>query len=135
MAGADELLAAIEAIYAAGLAAELWPRALAAVMNVVGRIAATLEVFDRQPLQLLEFHSLGLPPANELKYLDLLPHVRQAFDMSRRLRGTAETRHSLERALDWLADGVMLVRTDGTVVYANEAFQAITRRNDGVRTR
>src|SRR5436309_2831123 len=70
MAGADELLAAIEAIYAAGLAAELWPQALAAVMNAVGGVAATLEVFDRQPLQLLEFHSFGLPPPNELKYLD-----------------------------------------------------------------
>ena len=34
----------------------------------------------------------------------LLPHVRQAFDMTRRLRGTADTRHSVERALDWLAD-------------------------------
>src|SRR4051794_25582843 len=79
MAGADELLAAIEAIYAAGLAAELWPKALAAVMNAVGGIAATLEVFDRQPLQLLEFHSFGLPPANELKYLEhfsqLNPHI------------------------------------------------------------
>jgi DNA-binding CsgD family transcriptional regulator len=29
----------------------------------------------------------------------------------------------------------MLVRTDGTVVYANEAFQAIARRSDGVRTK
>jgi DNA-binding CsgD family transcriptional regulator/PAS domain-containing protein len=221
MAGADEPFAAIEAIYAAGLDAGLWPQALAAVTNAVGGIAATLEVFGRQPLQLLEFHSFGLPPPNELKYLEhysrlnpripvmmngkagglisdymflderamdrdpfyadfltsvgyryclcgvlaadkqeatsfsvqrtpmqghadrtemklmglLLPHVRQAFDMTRRLRGTADARHSLERALDWLADGVMLVRTDGSVVYANEAFQAIARSGDGVRTK
>jgi PAS domain-containing protein len=55
--------------------------------------------------------------------------------MTLRLRGNADARHSLERALDWLADGVMLVRTDGTVVYANEAFQAIARRSDGVQTK
>jgi DNA-binding CsgD family transcriptional regulator len=43
-------------------------------------------------------------------------------------------RHALERALDWLADGAILIRADGTVVYANEAFQAIARCNDGART-
>jgi DNA-binding CsgD family transcriptional regulator/PAS domain-containing protein len=221
MTSADELLAVIEAIYAAGLDAELWPQALAGVMRTIGGAAATLEVFGRQPLRLEQFHSFGVPPPHELKYLDhfsalnpripafvnskpgdlffdymaldeqamdrnafyadflapvglryciggmivaekreaaffsvqrttaqghvdrteakllgrLVPHVRQAFDMTRRLRGTADARHSLERALDWLADGVMLVRTDGTVVYANEAFQSIARRNDGVRTK
>src|SRR5262249_49362590 len=33
----------------------------------------------------------------------LLPHVRQAFDMTRRFKESADIRHSLERALDWLA--------------------------------
>jgi DNA-binding CsgD family transcriptional regulator len=218
MAGADELLATIEAIYAAGLDGDLWPQALAAVMRAIGGISATLEVFGRNPMVLREFHSFGVPPPNELKYLDhfsannpripvtvnakpgdiicdhmvlderamdrdpfyadflaptgyryciggllattkqessmfsvqrakrqghvdraevkqmalLLPHVRQAFDMTRRLRGTAETRHSLERALDWLADGIALLGADGEVVYANEALQAMARRKDGI---
>ena len=52
--------------------------------------------------------------------------------MARRLKRAGETRHSLERALDWLADGVMLVRADGAVVYANAAMQAMVRRADGV---
>ena len=65
----------------------------------------------------------------------LLPHVRQAFDMTRRLRCTAETRHSLERALDWLADGIALLGADGEVVYANGALQAMARRNDGISIR
>jgi DNA-binding CsgD family transcriptional regulator len=43
-----------------------------------------------------------------------------------------EARHSLEQALDWLADGAILVRLDGTVCYANEAMQAIARRGDGI---
>jgi DNA-binding CsgD family transcriptional regulator len=62
-----------------------------------------------------------------------LPHVKGAFDVARRLRGSGDARHALERALDWLADGAILVRSDGTVVYANEAFHAIARCNDGVR--
>ena len=62
----------------------------------------------------------------------LLPHVQQAFDVARRLKHAGETQHSLERALDWLADGVMLVRADGAVVYANAAMQAMVRRADGV---
>ena len=62
----------------------------------------------------------------------LLPHVRQAFDVTQRLKGAGQARHSLERALDWLADGVMLARVDGRVVYANEAMQVIARRGDGI---
>jgi DNA-binding CsgD family transcriptional regulator/PAS domain-containing protein len=221
MAGADKLLAVIEAIYAAGLDTEHWPRALEAVTRIVGGTSTTLEVIEKPSLRHREFHAFGAPPAQELAYLDhyaklspripfvsrqksgeigwdyqilddqamnrspfyadflarmnmryfvfavltatesefsvvtvnrpakqghidraeiammerLLPHVRQAFDVATRLKGAGEARHSLERALDWLADGVVLVRTDGTVVYSNEAFQAIARRSDGVHTR
>ncbi len=63
----------------------------------------------------------------------LVPHVRQAFDVTRRLRHAGDTRGSLERTLDWLADGVALVGSDGGVVYANDMFQAIVGRNDGIR--
>lgn len=63
----------------------------------------------------------------------LVPHVRQAFDVARRLRSAGETRHSLERAVDLLADGVVLLRADGAVVYANESMCALARSNDGLR--
>jgi DNA-binding CsgD family transcriptional regulator len=63
----------------------------------------------------------------------LAPHVRQALDVGRRLKHAGDARGSLERTLDWLADGVALVRADGTVAFANESLQAIARRNDGVR--
>jgi DNA-binding CsgD family transcriptional regulator len=65
----------------------------------------------------------------------LLPHVRQAFDMTRRLRGTKAAGRSFEAALDWLSDGVALLRADGHVLHANETFQAIARRGDGIRIR
>jgi DNA-binding CsgD family transcriptional regulator/PAS domain-containing protein len=63
----------------------------------------------------------------------LLPHVRQAFDMTRRLRGTNAVDRSFKAALDWLSDGICLLRADGPVLHANEIFQAIARRGDGIR--
>jgi len=65
----------------------------------------------------------------------LLPHVRQAFDVARRLKGAGDAGRSFERAFDWLADGVALVRAKDAVVYSNQALQAIARRNDIVRLR
>jgi DNA-binding CsgD family transcriptional regulator len=65
----------------------------------------------------------------------LLPHVKQAFDVSRRLKGASEAGKSFERAFDWIADGVAFVSATGAVVYSNEALQAIVRRNDIVRLR
>jgi DNA-binding CsgD family transcriptional regulator/PAS domain-containing protein len=221
MAGADDFLATIETVHAAGFDAELWPDALAAITRIVGGVGATLEVLDKPNLRHRKFHSFGLPPAEELPYIGefsalnprlplvlrqkpgdvgwdymvldehamdrnpfysqflapiglryqicgvlgntereiaaftiqrarkhghiaqagigltrrLLPHVRQALDVAMQLEGAGEARHSLERALDWLIDGVALVRADGTVAYANDAFQTIARRSDGIKIR
>jgi hypothetical protein len=66
MASADVLIETIGTIYGAGLDEKLWPRALAGVTQVVGGIAATLEVFDRKPVALTEFHSFGLPPISKM---------------------------------------------------------------------
>ena len=63
----------------------------------------------------------------------LAPHLQQAHDMATRLKGADRRASELERAFDWLTDGAVLVRSDGRVVYANAAFQAIARRGDGVR--
>jgi DNA-binding CsgD family transcriptional regulator len=65
----------------------------------------------------------------------LLPHLRQAWDVTTRLKSAERAVSSFERALDWLADGVVLLRADGRVLYGNESFQAIARRSDGIRTR
>lgn len=62
----------------------------------------------------------------------IAPHVPQAFDLARRLEGAGNVRHALERALDWLADGVALISAGGKVTYVNEAFRAIAARNDGI---
>jgi DNA-binding CsgD family transcriptional regulator len=65
----------------------------------------------------------------------LVPHVRQALDMATRLGAAAETGRALESALDWLADGVALVRADGAIGHANAAFAKIARDGDGIRIR
>lgn len=62
----------------------------------------------------------------------LVPHFRQALDVAARLNRASAAGHSLEDALGWLADGVALVRADGTILYANDALQAIGRRKDGI---
>ena len=66
----ERLLATIEAVYAAGLDGKLWPQALAEVTRTVGGVAATLETFDRRAKTLIEFHWHGLPPRNEVAYLE-----------------------------------------------------------------
>ena len=63
----------------------------------------------------------------------LVPHVRQAFDVTRRLAQAADARGTLERTLDWLADCVALLQADGKVIYANESFHGIVRRKEGIR--
>lgn len=217
MAKTDDLLAAIESIHVAGLDAEHWPKALAATARLLGGSAATLEIYGRRGL--LEWHGVGIPPAEQLDYIEhyaainpranfglrmqaaellwdyqildeaamdrdpyysellprthfryflsgrlmrtahetafatvqrtraqghvtpadiqlmgrLVPHFRQARDVAIRLGRAAGVGRSLEGALDWLADGVALVREDGTIVYANDALRANATRGDGLR--
>lgn len=66
----DPLLAAIEAIHAAGIDAGQWPRALQAIADTCGGRAATFEVFDRQSGRHREFHAVGVPPAEEIAYFE-----------------------------------------------------------------
>jgi DNA-binding CsgD family transcriptional regulator len=73
---------------------------------------------------------------NEISVMrHLLPHVGQAFDVARRLKGATDASGAFERALDWLVDGVALLDADGAVVFANANFHAIARRDDGLRLR
>jgi DNA-binding CsgD family transcriptional regulator/PAS domain-containing protein len=65
----------------------------------------------------------------------LVPHVRQAFDVMRRLSAAEKTRNWLEGALDSILDGVALISADGSIVYVNSAFAAVARRADGIAIR
>ena len=63
----------------------------------------------------------------------LVPHLTAAFDLTQRLRAAAGFGKQLEHALDWLPDGVVLLRINGTVCYVNEAAQRYARQADGIR--
>jgi DNA-binding CsgD family transcriptional regulator len=44
-----------------------------------------------------------------------------------------DRRGVLENALEWLADGVALLRADGNIVYANDTMHVLATRGDGFR--
>jgi DNA-binding CsgD family transcriptional regulator len=62
----------------------------------------------------------------------LVPHISRSIDMTRRLRAEKGVNHSFQHAFDWLADGVALVKADGSIAYANDSFQAVARAQDGL---
>ncbi len=66
----DRLLNAIEAIHAAGIEPEHWPKALAAVTGLCGGVGATLEVFDKRTQSHNDFHAVDVPLDLEKAYLD-----------------------------------------------------------------
>jgi DNA-binding CsgD family transcriptional regulator len=63
----------------------------------------------------------------------LCPHFQRAHDMMTRLKAAGNRREQFENTLDWLADGVALLRADGRVVYVNDTLREMARRDDGIR--
>lgn len=99
-------------------------------------IAAIIDSSDR------EFTSLSIQRTRKRGHVGgreralmqrLLPHVRQAYDVTARLKAARGAAHDLAQALGWLTDGVALLRRDGRICYANDAFHAIACRGDGMR--
>jgi DNA-binding CsgD family transcriptional regulator/PAS domain-containing protein len=63
----------------------------------------------------------------------LIPHVRLALDVAKRLKQAGRATDALEHALDWLHDGAALVRGDGHIIHANASFAQIAARDDGIK--
>jgi DNA-binding CsgD family transcriptional regulator len=63
----------------------------------------------------------------------LVPHYQRAHDVALRLQTAGDRSGVLENTLDWLADGVALLRADGTIVFINEALRSLAQRGDGFR--
>lgn len=76
----------------------------------------------------------GHPDKHEIRLMErLTPHYLRAFDVGKRLGTIGNRRDVLENALEWLTDGVALLRADGNVVYANDSLHAFSQRGDGFR--
>jgi DNA-binding CsgD family transcriptional regulator len=70
MAESDRLLETIELIHGAGLDGGRWQEALGAISGLFGSLAASLEVYRKQPFALIDFHTAGLPPHGQTDYLN-----------------------------------------------------------------
>jgi DNA-binding CsgD family transcriptional regulator/PAS domain-containing protein len=62
----------------------------------------------------------------------LMPHVRRAIDIHRRLYGMQLQRDGTLRALDALEVGIALTDRGGRVIFANRVAERILRRGDGL---
>ena len=72
--------------------------------------------------------------ATDIRLMErLAPHLRQAFDLGRRLGALGRESQVAHGVLDWLAEGVVLLGPDGIVRFANAAAIEIAGRNDGIR--
>lgn len=63
----------------------------------------------------------------------LAPHLRQAFDVSYRLGTLGRDVQLTNDVLNWISDSILLLGTDGAVIFANTAAIETCDRNDGVR--
>jgi DNA-binding CsgD family transcriptional regulator/PAS domain-containing protein len=64
----------------------------------------------------------------------LCPHLQRAYTMRKLLGASRPTREDLfENALDLLADGIALLRRDGSLVFVNEALRNLAERNRDFR--
>jgi len=63
----------------------------------------------------------------------LYPHYQRAYDLTTRLKGASDRSNLLENAVEWLTDGVGLLRADSKIVYANDAMLSFAQRGDGIR--
>ena len=64
----------------------------------------------------------------------LLPHIQQAFDLTLRLECSRELETGLTAACDWLSDATLLIRTNGTILFANDPARLLLNTGDGMRT-
>jgi DNA-binding CsgD family transcriptional regulator len=73
---------------------------------------------------------------NETRILEsLLPHLRRALQIERRVALTEHTSSTALGALECLADGCLLLDAEGRVLFANRAAERILRSGDGLRVR
>lgn len=95
-------------------------------------------VIERSPnslavITVLRAERAGLvTEADKRIFARLMPHVRRAIDIHRRLCGAQLQRDSTLRALDALHVGILLTNRTGRVMFENRVAEEILRRGDGL---
>jgi DNA-binding CsgD family transcriptional regulator/PAS domain-containing protein len=80
--------------------------------------------------------SQGEYTLEEKAFLDaLVPHLRRAFALNRRLRLTNDQCDALREALDRTTQAVFIVRSDDTIVFMNKPAEHLLKRSDGICAR
>ncbi|RPI27017.1 MAG: hypothetical protein EHM61_09935 [Acidobacteria bacterium] len=83
----------------------------------------------------LRAHSAGPFGPAEMKVLErLLPHLRRALELRRRLAGLQSEFDCLVAALDRVPQGCILLHGDGRVAGMNRAAEEVLNRQDGLCT-
>lgn len=101
---------------------------------VSGALLSTPHEFALVSLQFPARH--GHVASAEIQLFEkLLPHFQQALDVARRLGGARDSTDRLERAFEWIDDGVAIISATGQMVYSNAAMHDILHRDDIVRLR
>jgi DNA-binding CsgD family transcriptional regulator len=79
----------------------------------------------------------GVPcGTEEIRKLKLLmPHLVRAMHIHRRVAGAEKKYEGLARSLDMICEGLLILRPDGKVIFANASALRIMRSNDGLKTR
>jgi DNA-binding CsgD family transcriptional regulator/PAS domain-containing protein len=99
-----------------------------AIGGVIQRSADSLTV-----VTVLRAKRMGLvTEADKQAFARLMPHVRRAMDIYRRLFGVQLQRDGTLYALDALQVGILLTDRTGRVMFANRVAEEILRRGDGL---
>jgi DNA-binding CsgD family transcriptional regulator len=74
--------------------------------------------------------------AEELRTLDFfMPHLVRAMSIHRRVAGAEKKCEGLGHSLDMLREGLLILRPEGKVIFANASALRTLRSNDGLKLR
>lgn len=71
-------------------------------------------------------------PDDATRFTRLMPHIRRALEVRRRLQQAEQARQSFQSVLDRLSLGVIMLAATGQLLHVNAAADALLRRADGL---
>lgn len=103
--------------------------------DAVRCITGTIEIENRRVSVLSVNRSEKSPPfgpEETARLSELMPHLRRALQIHRRLAGSQVLADGSTTALDLLAHGILLLDTGGRIMFANRAAEEVLGARDGL---